>query len=154
MPVYKLDAGRVPIFWDLIKPGLILGRNISGVEGDWDFANRVLEQAICDKCTLWLGFHEGEVTGDNYVGFAITFTVVDQFTGGRDFVIYFLYTYRQANPGLRREAAQSLVKQAKKDGCRRILAYSDNAKLTAAIDDFLGGFVKKRTLFYVEMEDI
>jgi hypothetical protein len=23
-----------------------------------------------------------------------------------------------------------------------------------AIDDFLGGFAKKRTLFYVEMEDI
>lgn len=153
MPVYKLDAGRVPIFWDLIKPGLILGRNISGVQGDWDFANKVLEAAICNKCTIWLGFNPGEIKGDNYVGFAITYPVEDFMTGGRDLVLYFGYTYRAAGSALRNEAAISLVKEARKEKCRRLIAYTDNEGMKSILQGFLGEQAKHRSLFYVDLED-
>ena len=153
MPVYKLDPGRVPIFWDLIKPGLILGKNISGINGDWDFANKVLEQALVERCTIWLAFEQGEPTGDRYVGFGITTVNPDAFTDSKDLVLYYVYTYRTPSVALRNEAAISLVKYAKKKNCARIVVYTDHAKMDSIVEGFLGQHASKRQLYYVRMED-
>ena len=153
MPVYKLDPNRVPLFWDLVKPGLILGKNISGVNGDWDFANKVLEQTLVGRCVIWLAFEQGEPIGDNYVGFGITTLNPDSFTDSKDLVLYYVYTYRNASMALRAEAAVSLVKYAKAKGCARIVVYTERQAMTSLIEDFLGEHAKKRNLFYVNMED-
>lgn len=153
MPVYKLDANRAPIFWDLIKPGLILGKNISGIAGDWDFANRVLEQTLLERCVIWLGFEPGEPTGDRYVGFGITTVNPDTFSNSKDLVLYFVYTYKTASMALKTEAAISLVKYAKKQGCQRIVVYTERSGMESIIEGFLGEHAKKRSLFYVNMED-
>jgi hypothetical protein len=147
MPVYKLDPGRLPLFWDLIKPGLILGRNISGISGDWDFANRVLENALVGRCTIWLAFEPGEVVGDRYVGFGITTVNPDAFSNSKDLVLYFAYMYRTASVALRNEAAISLVKYAKKQGCQRIVMYTERPGMESIIEGFLGEHAKKRNLF-------
>ena len=154
MPVYKLDPNRVPIFWDLIKPGLILGQNISGVDGSHDFANTVLEQALSGACQLWMAFEPGEVKGDNYVGFFITYMVVDQFSRKKDFVIYFLYTFKNASSTVQTEAALSVFKYAKSKGCDRVVAYTENPRMEQYIKDRLGQHVKDRHMFYVRMEEL
>lgn len=153
MPVYKLDPGRVPTFWDLIKPGLILGKNISGINGDWTFSNKVLEQALVERCVIWLAFDPGEPTGDSYVGFGITTINPDAFTDSRDLVLYFVYTYRAPSVALRNEAIISLVKYAKSKGCQRIVAYTEKAGMEGIVEGFMGQHAKKRSLFYVTMED-
>jgi hypothetical protein len=153
MPVYKLDQNRVPDFWDLIKPGLILGKNITGVEGDWDFANKVLEQALAGACNIWIGFEPGEVTGEKYIGFLITFIAVDRFNTSRDLVIYFAYSYRIANEAFRVELITSLLKYAKAKDCQRIVAYTEDESRGKLIEGFLGQHVNKRMMYYVKTGD-
>ena len=153
MPVFKLDSNRVPDFWDLVKPGLMLGRNISGIEGDWDFANSVLEHAISEHCQIWLGFEAGEPTGDGYVGFVITHLNVDWFSKSKDLVLYFAYLYKTASDRLRTDAAMAFSKYARGLGCTRIVAYTDNAAMEKLINSFFGSHIKKRQLYYVNMED-
>ena len=154
MPVYKLDPNKVPVFWDLIKPGLILGKNISGVDGSHDFANTVLEQALSGACSIWLGFEPGEPTGDNYVGFMVTYIVVDQFSKHKDFVIYFLYTFMSASATLQNEVAISVFKYAKAHKCNKVVTYTENPRLEQYIKDRLGQHVRDRHMFYVRLEDL
>lgn len=156
MPVYRLDQNRVPDFWDLVKPGLILGKNISGVEGDWDFANKVLEQALAGTCDIWIGFEEldGEAAKDKYVGFMITFLSKDRFTAKTDLVIYFAYSYRIASDAFRTELLLSILKYAKSRNCDRIVAYTEDEKREKLIEGFLGQHVSKRSMFYVKLGDL
>jgi hypothetical protein len=154
MPLYRLDPNKVPVFWDLIKPGLILGKNISGVDGSHDFANTVLEQALAGACQIWLGFEAGEATGDNYIGFMVTYAVTDIFSKKKDFVIYFLYTFKSASAALQGETAISIFKYAKALKCSKVVTYTENPRLEQYVKDRLGQHVRDRHMFYVRLEEL
>jgi hypothetical protein len=147
MSVFKIEPEKVHIFWNLIKPGIILSDMVIGVNG-WEAANNIFEACQAGKAQAWIVLDKEEKLSATF----ITTIMNEEISKERVLLIYLLYSYKTIDDEDWYTAFEKVYKFMKNRNCNRLTFYSNNARIDEKAHEVLGSAVKKVTLYSYQIK--
>ena len=141
----RLLPDQISKLWDIIRyaledsPPLTVG-NINS-----RLISNILTAALSGEIDVWVSYtKEGELKLD---GIILTSFEIDKFVKEKSLLIYYLYSYRDADVSRWIKGLKSLAKYAKTRNCSKIMAYT-NVPTMINISEKLGGNIDTRFITF------
>lgn len=145
----RIVPEKVPIFWNLVKPGLLISQSIMATSS-WHSSNIVLEKCLCNEMQLWLAFGESL---EDYVGFVVTYLWHNPFDKSTSLFIYLVYSYVEVPEIIFAQGLDAIAAYAKRRGCVTITFVSPRKGLGEMVTKVFGNEVRSETFYIVAVKE-
>lgn len=115
----KLQPDQVPLFWDMIRHGVIQSYKIPK-EFQQDFANKYLENLLLGMYQAWVGYNVDEDGNEKLHAIVCSKIVDEKEYGVRTLMLIGVYGFRLITDELIDEALKQFEKYAKANNCNVI----------------------------------
>jgi len=126
--VVKLIPDQIAELWDIIKYALEQAPPLMVDTADQRWLNKILEAAMSGQIDIWIGYTKTD-EGNRFEAVGITSFEIDKFVKQKSLLIYYVYTFRDTQLDIWKEALLTVTKYAKSRRCTKVISYSDNEKI-------------------------